>query len=128
MTFVCTKYKLCLHKSFGWLAERSNATVLKTADGATRPGVRIPHHPPQKTKHPKGCLIFCPVWFGMKNTRNGGSTRRRKADVNMPVRAANKPREARAKRMANPSPSATKRKHAKQACFFVFLKKTKNHF
>ena len=34
-------------KSLGWLAERSNATVLKTADGATRPGVRIPHHPPQ---------------------------------------------------------------------------------
>ena len=32
--------------SFGWVAERSNATVLKTADGATRPGVRIPHHPP----------------------------------------------------------------------------------
>ena len=31
----------------GWLAERSNATVLKTADGATHPGVRIPHHPPQ---------------------------------------------------------------------------------
>ena len=28
------------------MAERSNATVLKTADGATRPGVRIPHHPP----------------------------------------------------------------------------------
>ena len=35
-----------MRKSFGWLAERSNATVLKTADGATRPGVRIPHHPP----------------------------------------------------------------------------------
>ena len=33
-------------KSLGWLAERSNAAVLKTVDGATHPGVRIPHHPP----------------------------------------------------------------------------------
>ena len=72
LTFGVLKYKLCLllsdsgenlllskvgqnsrferpvakRKSLGWLAERSNATVLKTADGATRPGVRIPHHPP----------------------------------------------------------------------------------
>ncbi len=34
--------------SFGWLAERSNAAVLKTVVGATPPGVRIPHHPPVK--------------------------------------------------------------------------------
>ena len=33
-------------KSFGWLAERSNAAVLKTVEGASPPGVRIPHHPP----------------------------------------------------------------------------------
>ena len=48
MTFRRVEYTLCARKSLGWLAERSNATVLKTADGATRPGVRIPHHPPQK--------------------------------------------------------------------------------
>ena len=35
-----------LKNSFGWVAERSNATVLKTAEGATLPGVRIPPHPP----------------------------------------------------------------------------------
>ena len=45
-------------KSYGWLAERSNATVLKTADGATRPGVRIPHHPPQKQNAPLGILFL----------------------------------------------------------------------
>ena len=33
-------------KSFGWVAERSIATVLKTVVGATPPGVRIPPHPP----------------------------------------------------------------------------------
>ena len=32
--------------SFGWVAERSIATVLKTVVGATPPGVRIPPHPP----------------------------------------------------------------------------------
>ena len=30
----------------GELAERSNAAVLKTVDGVTRPGVRIPRSPP----------------------------------------------------------------------------------
>ncbi len=49
--------------SFGWLAERSNATVLKTADGATRPGVRIPHHPPGILNIPwqsYGMFFFAP--------------------------------------------------------------------
>ena len=46
-------------KSLGWLAERSNATVLKTADGATRPGVRIPHHPPLILNIPwQSCGMF----------------------------------------------------------------------
>ena len=84
LTFGVLKYKLCLllsdsgenlllskvgqnsrferlvakRKSLGWLAERSNATVLKTADGATRPGVRIPHHPPLKLNTPKWVFYF----------------------------------------------------------------------
>ena len=44
--------------SFGWLAERSNAAVLKTVVGATPPGVRIPHHPPQKSNALLGHFIF----------------------------------------------------------------------
>ena len=36
----------------GWVAERSNAAVLKTVVGATPPGVRIPHHPPGIIKAP----------------------------------------------------------------------------
>ena len=47
-----------MRKSFGWLAERSNATVLKTADGATRPGVRIPHHPPPMENVPPGTFFI----------------------------------------------------------------------
>ena len=35
-------------KSLGWVAERSNATVLKTVEVARLPGVRIPPHPPRK--------------------------------------------------------------------------------
>ncbi len=46
LTINNTTDKITAVTGFGWLAERSNATVLKTADGATRPGVRIPHHPP----------------------------------------------------------------------------------
>lgn len=38
-----------------------------------------------------------------------------------PVRAANEPRAARAQRMANPRPSATKYKHAPQGHFFVLF-------
>ena len=47
-----------MDESLGWLAERSNATVLKTADGATRPGVRIPHHPPQMENVPLGTFFI----------------------------------------------------------------------
>ena len=52
----------CVRESSGWLAERSNATVLKTADGATRPGVRIPHHPPQIENVPLGHFLFVLEW------------------------------------------------------------------
>ena len=46
--------------SFGWVAERSNAAVLKTVVGASPPGVRIPPHPPGIKKHPKrGVFLFC---------------------------------------------------------------------
>lgn len=34
------------HQNNGELAEWSNAVVLKTIDGLSRPGVRIPHSPP----------------------------------------------------------------------------------
>ena len=57
LTFCVTKYTLLLH-GLGWLAERSNATVLKTADGATRPGVRIPHHPPPMENVPFGTFFI----------------------------------------------------------------------
>ena len=40
--------------SFGWVAERSIATVLKTVVGATPPGVRIPPHPPENKTRPTG--------------------------------------------------------------------------
>ena len=70
LTFSCAEYKLCTHKSLGWLAERSNATVLKTADGATRPGVRIPHHPPQKQNTHTG-VLFLSRMVRDKETRTG---------------------------------------------------------
>ncbi len=56
--------------SFGWLAERSNATVLKTADGATRPGVHNTHHPPQKQNAQTGVLFLSRV-VRDKETRTG---------------------------------------------------------
>ena len=34
----------------GWVAERLNATVLKTVIGATLSGVQIPPHPPDTKK------------------------------------------------------------------------------
>ena len=34
------------NKTDGWVAEWSNAPVLKTGEGASLPGVRIPPHPP----------------------------------------------------------------------------------
>ena len=46
------------HIGFGWVAERSNATVLKTVEGATLPGVRIPPHPPGKQKKSTIWWIF----------------------------------------------------------------------
>ena len=55
-----------MRKSFGWLAERSNATVLKTADGATRPGVRIPHHPPPMENVPPGTFLHTNLDFSRK--------------------------------------------------------------
>ncbi len=55
------------HIGFGWVAERSNATVLKTVEGATLPGVRIPPHPPGKQKKSTKWWIFyfSPGWGGM---------------------------------------------------------------
>ena len=50
--------------SFGWVAERSIATVLKTVVGATPPGVRIPPHPPVINKSPQNScgVYFCPAF------------------------------------------------------------------
>lgn len=50
--------------SFGWVAERSNATVLKTAEGATLPGVRIPPHPPgilEKVSISDAFYFYCSI-------------------------------------------------------------------
>src|SRR2546423_5982721 len=35
-----------LRRRYGWVAEWFKALVLKTSDGASRPWVRIPPHPP----------------------------------------------------------------------------------
>ena len=52
-------FKKQWRNSFGWLAERSNAAVLKTVVGATPPGVRIPHHPPVIKSHPlRVCFYY----------------------------------------------------------------------
>ena len=62
------------------MAERSNATVLKTADGATRPGVRIPHHPPQKQNAPLG-ILFLSRMVRDKEPRDRGSTMSKRKQV-----------------------------------------------
>lgn len=61
--------------SFGWVAERSNAAVLKTVVGASPPGVRIPPHPPGIKKAPQtGCFFILLRWadenaWGSKTSR-----------------------------------------------------------
>ncbi len=40
------------------MAEWSNAAVLKTVDGANRPGVRIPPSPPNQKEGPISGLFF----------------------------------------------------------------------
>ena len=54
--------------SLGWLAERSNAAVLKTVEGATLPGVRIPHHPPENQMPHNGVFFLFSAWI--KNLKN----------------------------------------------------------
>ncbi len=43
--YICTLKFIIVEISFGEMAERFNAAVLKTVDGVTRPGVRIPVSP-----------------------------------------------------------------------------------
>jgi hypothetical protein len=43
------------NEALGGVAERSKAAVLKTADGASRPGVRIPSPPPFSSMLPGSC-------------------------------------------------------------------------
>ena len=45
--------------TIGWVAEWSNAAVLKTAVGVSLPGVRIPPHPPWQLLSLKLSLILC---------------------------------------------------------------------
>ena len=55
----------CCSRRFGWVAEWSKATVLKTVVGESPPGVRIPPHPfrpfpmPGKSRFFRGFLGFC---------------------------------------------------------------------
>ena len=69
LRFEKNKIKYCAYEGFGWVAERSNAAVLKTVEGASPPGVRIPPHPPVisissklyeiYTKNPRVLRGFC---------------------------------------------------------------------
>lgn len=80
----------------GWVAEWSKAAVLKTAVGASLPGVRIPPHPLENWQNPRGfpgfprwclpsgnrprslnrCAWNCSVWRPTKCHTAGGVRRR----------------------------------------------------
>ena len=96
-----------------------NAPDLKSDEGASPPGVRIPTSPPIKKGHPRGVLFLLCVRNEGFEPQKLGFDCQREADERMPVSIANE----RLRGEANPYISANKKRAPSWCPFFIVCAK-----